>query len=167
MGDSYREILVKRITPTIDKVKKVALVVVTVLLYASGILLHPLFLLAGIVMTVVDVILFPRFDLEYEYLYVSGELVIDKIMGKQKRKRCGTYNLEQLDMLAPSNSHALDSYLARKDLKVHDYTSLDPNVRSYTMILNEEKGQVMLKLEIDEDVVNDIRRFSPRKVVLY
>lgn len=41
-----------------------------------------------VIMVVVDIVLFKRFDLEFEYLYVNGDLDIDKIMAKQKEKEC-------------------------------------------------------------------------------
>ena len=46
-----------------------------------------------------DVFLFRRLDLEYEYLYVNGDLDIDKIMGKQKRKRVFSMNVNDLELL--------------------------------------------------------------------
>lgn len=167
MGDSYREILVKRITPPADKIKKAALIGVTVVCFAGGLLVTPLLLLAGILLAVACYFLIPRFDLEFEYLYVNGELDVDKIMSRQKRKRCASYNMDKLELLAPSNSHSLDPYRNRKELPVRDFTSLNPDTPSFTMVINGEKGQELVKLEIDEGVVNDIRRIAPRKVCQY
>ena len=116
-------------------------------------------------MAVVCYFVVPRFDLEYEYLYVNGELDIDKIMNKQKRKRCASYNIDQLEILAPSNSGELDRFRRKQDIKIKDYTSLDPKVPSYTLVFNQDKGQELLKLELNQAVVNDIRRTAPRKVV--
>ena len=51
-----------------------------------------------------------EWDLEYEYIFVKGELDIDKIMGKSRRKRCVVVDLESTEIVAPLNSHALDSF---------------------------------------------------------
>ena len=47
---------------------------------------------------------------------------------------------------------------------MRDFTSRRPDVPSYTLIFNLEKGQELVKLELDEDIVGDIRRIAPRKV---
>lgn len=164
MSDTYREILVKRNTPTVDKVKKAALLGGTAVCAVGGMILWPL-LLAAVALGVASYFLIPRFDLEYEYLYVNGELDIDRIMGKQKRKACASYSVENLEIMAPTGSHALDSYQNRREIRVKDFTSLDPTVPSYTLVFNQDKGQEMVKLELDDTVVGDLRRMAPRKVL--
>lgn len=166
MSDTYREILVKRNTPTIDKVKKAALLGGTAVCFVGGIVFPPL-LAAAVALGAASYFLVPRFDLEYEYLYVNGELDIDKIMGKQKRKPCASYSIENMEIMAPSNSHALDSYRNRKDIRVRDFTSLDPQTPSYSLVFNQDKGQELVKLELEDTVIGDIRRLAPRKVCQY
>ena len=100
MSDLYREILVKRATPAADRIKQGGLIGLTVVCLAGSLLFMPL-LPAGIVLAVVTFFLFPRFDLEYEYLYVNGDIDVDKIMSKQKRKHCASYSLENLEVMAP------------------------------------------------------------------
>lgn len=164
MGDSYREVLVKRETTTGDQVKKAALIGGTVLLLAAGFAVSPLFLLAGLGLVILSVFFIPRMDLEFEYLYVNGELDIDKIMAKQKRKKCGSYDMNLLELMAPSDSHALDEFLNKKDGKIKDFTSGKTGVSSYTMVFNLEKGREIIKIEVDEAFAADIRRIAPRKV---
>lgn len=167
MGDSYREILVKRETKMGDKIKKAALIGCTALFLVSGILIWPLFLVVGLVLGIVSYVLIPRLDLEFEYLYVNGELDIDKIMSRQKRKKCGSYDMNLMEIMAPSNSHALDSYKNRQGIKMKDYTSGKHDVPSYTMVFNMDNRQEIIKVELDEAIVGDIRRIAPRKVNLY
>ena len=167
MGDSYREIMVKRETSAMDQVKKISLIGLTVFMFAAGIFITPLLLLAGLALAIVCYFIVPGFDLEYEYLYVNGELDIDKIMSKQKRKKCASYDMYLLEIMAPSNSQALDSYRNKKDIKIRDFTSRKQDVLSYTLIFNLEKGQELVKVELDEAIVGDIRRIAPRKVCQY
>ena len=58
----------------------------------------------------------PKLEVEYEYLYVNGELDIDAIYSKQKRKKMGSYDASELEILAPENSHELDSFIEYKDI---------------------------------------------------
>ena len=61
-------------------------------------------------------------DLEYEYVYVNGELDIDKIMSKSK-KTFKIFDLTKLELIAPLNSHRMDYHNHNTNLKVLDYSS--------------------------------------------
>lgn len=39
-------------------------------------------------MIVIDVLMFRNLNVEYEYVFVNGDLDIDKIMNKARRKGC-------------------------------------------------------------------------------
>ena len=86
MSDLYIELLVKKKKTSTDTLLKALMIGVTVIFVLGGILFNPIILIPAIVMGVVDYFKLPALDLEYEYLYVNGELDIDKIMSKQKRK---------------------------------------------------------------------------------
>ena len=166
MNDSYKEILVKRQTPVGMRVLKGALIGLTVLSLVAGLLMWPL-LIVGAILIAVDYFVVPKFDVEYEYLYVNGELDIDAIYSRQKRKKMGTYDMAELEILAPSDSHGIDSYKNKQGVKLNDYTSLDPQVKSYLLVFNKEKGQEMIRVELEDSIISDIRRIAPRKVNLY
>ena len=167
MNESYTEILVKRETPASLKVAKVAMIVFTVLLALAGILMFPIFLLGALVMGLLVYFVTPRFNVEYEYLYVGGDLDIDAIYSQKKRKRIASYSITELEMIAPDNSHALDSFRNRPGITVRDFSSGDPQAKIYGLVANKEKGQEYAKLELTEEVLHDIRRQAPRKVSQY
>lgn len=164
MSDMYREILVKKKMSAGSKLLKGFLTVMTVLCLLAGMMI-PILLIGAIVFGLLTFFVGPKLDVEYEYLYVNGELDIDAIYSRQKRKRAGSYDVAELEILAPAKSHALDSYL-NNGAKVKDYTSGEENVKSYIMVYNMEKGREIIKVEIDDTIVNDIRRMAPRKVNL-
>lgn len=166
MSDMYREILVKKETPVFKKVLKGMMIAVSALLIVGGMLIWP-FLIAGAVLAVVTVVVTPKFDVEYEYLYVNGELDIDAIYSKQKRKRVGSYDMAELEILAPEKSHALDSYMNNKSMKLKDFSSGNSQAKCYVLIMNCDNERQCVKVEIDDVIVNDIRRIAPRKVNLY
>lgn len=167
MGDTYREILIQKEKTSAAGLAKGGLIVLNVLVFAAGIILHPLFLLAGIVLAVVLYILvLPKFDVEYEYLYVNGGLDIDVIYSKQKRKKAASYDVNELEILAPEKSHALDSYKNGNGVKLRDFTSGKEDAKNYILIFNKEKQREMVKVELDDEIIQDIRRLAPRKVNL-
>ena len=100
MSDYYTEQLVKKKADGKDIVIKILLIFCTVFSFFL-VLLMPFLMILPVLLIVLDVFLFRRLDLEYEYLYVNGDLDIDKIMGKQKRKRVFSMNVNDMELLAP------------------------------------------------------------------
>ncbi len=165
MGDLYQEILISRKTPFVNKIIKGAAYVATALFLLIGMLfLNPLYFIPGIALGACCYFLVPKLDLEYEYLYVNGELDIDAIYSKQKRKRIASYDMAELEILAPSTSHALDSYLNQGGVKVRDFTSRDPQTQSYTLVFSKDGKRDIIKVELNDVIVGDVRRIAPRKV---
>ena len=164
MNDGYEEILVKRGKTTRDTILKGLTIGVTVLFIAAGIFLfNPIFLASGMILGLLAYyFILPNFDLEYEYLYVSGDIDIDKIMSKRKRKKVGSYSKDNLEIMAPTGSGHLSSYL--KNGRVKDYTSADPHVKTWTLVYGSESSSDIICLELTDAIVQDMRRYAPRKV---
>lgn len=86
MSDFYTEQLIKKRATAKDMMIKIGLLALTVLSVLI-LFIFPMGIIAPVVMIARDVFVFRRLDLEYEYLFVNGELDIDKIMNKAKRKK--------------------------------------------------------------------------------
>ena len=86
MDDFYTEQLIKKQADSKDTLKKVGLIALTV---ASVLLVFviPVGIILPVVMIVIDVLMFRNLNVEYEYVFVNGDLDIDKIMNKARRKR--------------------------------------------------------------------------------
>ena len=166
MSDLYTEVIVKRKTPPKDIALKVLLIAATVLAVVSFFSLGIIGLVILVAVGVADYFLLPSFDVEYEYLYVNGELDVDKIMSKQKRKRVYSADVRELEIMAPSNSHALDSYRNRTDIKRRDFSSLMPDHKTYTMVLKKDNALEYVTFEPNDVILKDMKRFSPREVNL-
>ena len=98
MSDAYVECLVKAKTSLLGKFFRVLLTTLTVILVLAIFVLPPLmmFALIGAILCGVGAYFVNLFtNLEYEYLYLDKELVVDKIMAKTKRKRIATYHLDR------------------------------------------------------------------------
>ena len=161
MNDSYKEILVKRQTPVGMRVLKGALIGLTVLSLVAGLLMWPL-LIVGAILIAVDYFVVPKFDVEYEYLYVDKQLTVDKIMARTRRKKVETFDMERMEILAPIKSWHLDDYKNRQ-LKEVNYSSgveQQPDIR-YCMIYNGEKRVIF---EPNAAMVTAIKSVAPRKV---
>ena len=123
MSDLYTEVLVKKQQTGKDKAIKGVLIFFTVLFAAAGIMMNPLILLLALVLGIVDYIFIPKLSVEFEYLYVNGELDIDRIYSQSRRKRAASYELSNMEILAPYQSHQLDSY---KNIRASNVTTIPP-----------------------------------------
>ena len=104
MGDVYTEILVPKKKTAVDIFVKVLLILATGAGIAAGVIVRPLFLIAAAVCLLLDFLVLPRLNVEYEYLYVNGELDIDKIFSMSTRKNVASYQISQLEIMAPAGS---------------------------------------------------------------
>ena len=159
MNESYIEQLIKQKTTAATRVKKAAislLILLGLVLCWISIAAFPLFL--GLV--ALTVWLLKRTSLEYEYLYYAGDIDIDKIMGRQKRKRVLSTDIKNMEVLAPTGSVELQRY---QDLKVVDCSSNTGNP-TYEMVVMMKGQKVRVKFEPKEEIVDGMRMYDPRKV---
>lgn len=165
MSETYVECLVARSGSMLMRFLKTLFIMLTVVFVLIGMVFVPGFLVA-IVTGVVAYFTYMNADIEYEYLYLDREISVDKVMAKSRRKKVGSYNLEQMEIFAPLNSHRLDSYRNRQ-MKTLDYSSgiaAQPEKR-YMMIWNGDKeGTVKIILEPNAEMIKAIQSVSPRKV---
>ena len=164
MSETYVECLVKAKQKTGMKLLKYLLIglkAVFVLLMLMG---FSLAMIAALITGVGAYFVNLYSDLEYEYLYLDKELVIDKVMARSKRKRVATYQVDRMEILAPIHSYQLDHYKNRQ-VKIKDYSigeELKPDLR---YALYYEGGEKLI-LSPSEEMVKAIRNVAPRKVFM-
>lgn len=166
MNEVYIEHLVKRKSTPASIAAKVGMILVTVLAFLA-MLYIPFAMVIGVALIFLDVYLFPMTDIEYEYVYMRGELDVDKIMGKQRRKEVKKCDLSTMEVFAPSNSHALDSFKNRNNSKVFDFSSKDSNVKTYTLVLHGGTSIEQVIIEPSEEMIEAIKSYAPSKVSIY
>lgn len=166
MNGSYAESSVKKRVTTTDNLKKVGLVMLAVVCFLAGLVVHLLLLVVGMAMFGLCFYLIPRFNIMYEYIFCDGQLDFDKIMGGVKRKNMLRVDFEKVVVMAPAESHALDGYRHDK-VKVYDYTSLEPNCKRYGLVTKEGEQSTLIYFEPDEKMVNIIKQKAGRKFSEY
>ena len=162
MSDYYTEQLVKQKAKASSMIAKTALIAVTVLSFFL-VLLFPMAMIIPVIMVVVDIVLFKRFDLEFEYLYVNGDLDIDKIMAKQKRKRVFEMNVNDMEVIAPAGAPELRQY---QGLKSENYSSCTAGAKLYEMVVIQNGTKKRIIFEPNSVILDGLRMLAPRKVFL-
>ena len=160
MSDFYTEQLVKKRTTMKDVFIKAFLVAVAIVSVIT-VLMFPLGIIIPIIVIVLVVFLIRRLDVEYEYLYVNGDLDIDKIMHKAKRKRVFSTNISNMELLAPEGAYELNNYT---NAKVVDYSSGMADAKRYVLVVAENGQVTKLIFEPNETIIEGIFLMAPRKV---
>lgn len=163
MSETYVECLVKKKDSAAMNILKWVLISITSFLAIVGFMGGAVLLLViAIIPGILAYIVSQKCDLEYEYLYLDREITIDKIVNQTRRKKVEVLEVNRMEIIAPINSHALDSYRNR-NLKTTDYSvgeELQPDNR-YVMYYN---GNRRIILSPSAEMLKAIKTIEPRKV---
>ncbi|MDF2543236.1 MAG: hypothetical protein K0S47_2954 [Herbinix sp.] len=165
MNQLYAEAGVKRKDTTKTMLLR-ALLVVGIVAGVFVMFLGSFFSIVGAVIIVLMGYLFPRLNVEYEYVFCDGQLDFDKIMGKSKRKTALRIDFEQVEIMAPSKSHALDGY-TYANCVLKDFSSGKETQNAYTIIANIEDKKTKILFEPSEKMITMMKQKSPRKIAQY
>ena len=75
-------------------------------------------------------------------------------------------DFEQVEIMAPYNSHALDSY-NNIQLEQKDFSSLSKDSKPYAIIVSKDNKKMKILFEPSEKMLAMIKQKSARKVVTY
>lgn len=164
MNDSYAEWLVKRKVPSyayaVNAVMAFLTLVCLFLAMTMGVLAIVLLLVVGFL----TYLSYRNTRLEFEYLFVSGQLSVDKIMGKAKRKRAYECSMEEIQVIAPSDSYVLNDYKASNP-KLLDFSSHEAGAKTYTAVVRHGGEVTKVIFEPNDKMLQCFRQTAPRKVV--
>lgn len=140
-----------------------------VLFVLMGIALSRGFMLSGFLLVLLYFIFDTFSKKEYEYVLEGTTLSISVIWGGHYRREHHALDLRNMEVTAPNWHESVAKYRAKGGTeKVHkyDYTSYDDNVPYYTMIIVEGRRKIKLLLDLDEEMLDAIRRICPGKVIV-
>lgn len=168
MNDLYTEASVKkRVTVTDTLIKVVVIFLVAVMIVFGFMLNKMLITLLGVVGAFLAYSFLPRLNVVYEYIFCDGQLDFDKIMAGEKRKHLYRLDFEQVLIMAPANSHALDGYKSNPAAKKIDFTSLEKDRKVYCIVESAGDLQTLVYFEPNEKMLSYIKQKAPRKVSEY
>lgn len=160
MGDFYSEQLIKKQTDMKDTVKKAVLVAIAIVSVLT-VFIFPVGLFVPIIVIAVVWFLITRLNVEYEYQYLNGDLDIDKIMNKSKRKRVFSASVSEMEILAPADSGRLDQF---RNARVLNLSSGRGDARLYALVIANNGQLTKLIFEPNDTIIEGIFMLAPRKV---
>ncbi|HHV12547.1 MAG TPA: hypothetical protein GXX75_19925 [Clostridiales bacterium] len=165
MNQLYSEAGVKRKNDSKSMLLR-GLMVFAIIVGVLLLLVGSYFAIAGVILIAAMIFLFPRLNVEYEYIFVDGQIDFDRITGGSRRKTILRIDLEQAEIIAPEGSHALDGY-NNMQLEKKDFSSGDKNVKPYIVIVNKNEKKYRIAFEPNEKMLSMIKQKSPRKLNQY
>lgn len=105
--------------------------------------------------------IFPRFNLEYEYNLLNHDLDIAAVYNKSSRKDKMSIDIQHAEIIAPKNSHRLDSYHTNK---TYDFSSGDANANTYAIIINLNQTLSTVLIDPDAEMLEHMKGWMGMKL---
>lgn len=161
MDDFYIEQIVNRNDEKKTSAVRLLVITVAVILFLAGAFTgFGLLIFAGLAICFIGLyFLVPMTNVEYEYLYMSKELSVDKIYNKERRKKMGSWDLNNMESLKLQQNQAT---AANAGEKLFDFTSGEDSATCYELVI-KEKGTVRIVFEPNEELLKAIKSQFPRQ----
>lgn len=165
MKDVYVEWLVKRKRNFAGKFLRVLFMAASIILWLTSFtLVNTIVLIAAVAVSIITYFLYCFTDVEYEYVYVNGELMIDRILRKSMRKRILNVDAEEIEVVAPMTSPKVDGYKHR-EWKEFNFTSGYEKDKRRIFEIYCNNG-VKIIFEPNREMVEAMKSQMPHKVTV-
>ena len=105
--------------------------------------------------------LWNRTDIEYEYLYMAGELSVDIVYHKSSRKKLVNCAKEELLEIREFNQATMEHY-KREGVSVLDFSGLGENKHFFYLVQKEGKKTAYI-LDCPEKLLKEMKIYSRDK----
>ena len=161
--DAYAEWLVKRKDPVYAVPVKILMIVLCLISIMSALQT----VLGVIFMTLVGVatyFVFINLSVEFEYLVVEGDVSVDRILARSRRKKVINCKKEEIQIVAPSDSYMLKDY-EKNGMKVKDCSSGRQDAKTYSLIYQQGAECIKVIFEPNDKILRSLRYSIPGKLV--
>lgn len=165
MNEAYAEWLVKQKEPGYAWPLRILMGFVCVVAFLSSALFGILGMLVFLLAMTAAYFVFRSLKVEYEYLFVTKQFSVDKIMNQMKRKKVMECSMDDVRIIAPVDAYVLKDH-ETSDMKVVDYSSKEAGARLYAMIYQNGGTTTKVIFEPSDKMLQCFRMTAPRKVVL-
>lgn len=102
-------------------------------------------------------------NIEFEYIITNGDLDIDKIIARRRRKRVFSANCKDFEIIAKLKGGYNDRRISSVNKRIEAISSIDSeNVYLITLVYKGERTAVLF--EPDERMLNAFKLYIPRKM---
>lgn len=118
-------------------------------------------LLVAVIIDIVLVYYLPNKRVDYEYVFVDGQIDFDRIIAENSRKNMRRTDLEKTEVVAPEHSHELDSF---SQLPLEDYSSGDEQDKHYILVAKADKGNIRIRFTPNEHMLEQMKMKARSKI---
>ncbi len=164
MEPLYSETYLDAKMPQNRRRKRTIMIILCILLPIVDLfILRSALLLFGVVIAdALMLVLLPKKQTAFEYIFVDGQIDFDMIVGGEQRKTMQKIDLEKVDVVAPEHSHALDSY---QNLPLSDCSSGYDNDQHYIAVFRGEEGNsIRIRFTPDETLLENMKAKARSKI---
>ncbi|MBC2581539.1 hypothetical protein [Clostridium sp. DJ247] len=101
--------------------------------------------------------------IEYEYEFTNGDIDIDEIFAMSKRNTAISFNIREVEILAPENSEYLKEIANLPKQELNLYPKELKN-KVYTAVIKQGAQRVKVNFIPDEEFVDLCYKYNPRSV---
>ena len=102
-------------------------------------------------------------NVEFEYIVTNGEIDIDKIISRRKRKRIFSASCKEFEILSRVKSNSFSQSVQSIKNRIDASSSID-SADAFFATLNYKGEKTLLIFEPDERMLNNFKIYIPRKM---
>lgn len=163
MNDAYYEQLISRKSKPIDYVIRflVVFVIIAVAFFGMPFIGFLAIFVAVLLGVLAYYFVLPKLNVEYEYVLLNHDMDVDAIYSQSKRKRVLSFDIKEAEIVAPVNSHRLQSY---NPVKTYNFSSNRANANTYAIMLNQGGQMNRILIDPDEAMLNHMENWLGMKL---
>jgi len=157
MGDVFKEQIVKRQQTGKDTLKRIGLFIAAILIFLiAQAIIPPIAVILGTAALLGAFFLGSFLKAEYEYVFTNGELDIDIIYNRSRRKRAFSCTMNKVEVMAhvEDKNHIGEFHRAQE---TRDYSSGVVGPDTYAFLINHGGKYLKIIIEPNEKMMAAIR----------
>lgn len=168
--DLFSEYIVKKKKGGKDILKIVGIVIAAIILVFFALGLSAVPLIGGLTLLAVAGVIYGAYylitnlNVEYEYIVTNGELDVDTILNRRKRKRIITVHSKTFDIVAPVGKDEYKNEENANFTRVIDASSGKDNGKTYFAVFSKDGQKIKLIFEPTEKMLDSFKIFVPKNV---
>ena len=168
--DLFSEYIVKKKKDGKDILKIAGIVIAAIILVLFSFALVAIPLLSSFAVLVTAGVVYGAYylitnlNVEYEYIVTNGELDVDTILNRRKRKRIITVHSKTFELVAPVGSSEYKGEENGNFTRVIDASSGRDNAKAYFAIFSKDGQRIKLIFEPTQKMLDAFKTFVPRNV---
>lgn len=100
---------------------------------------------------------------EFEYVFTNGDIDVDKIVEMKKRSKVISFDIKNVELLAPEDSYEVKDFSNKPSKVVTCYPSTNDK-KVYIAMVTGGNERMQVRFAPDEELINLCFKYNPRAV---